>query len=154
MSIQEDHTIKIQTPFGEINVRATDADHVYIYANRDSPLSINRVVYRLSMHMARYGNTFEMARTEHGNNVSWCLDRLDNRDFSWAARNKVEATIPALVRSALASQQALLQDAELQSIDEQSDRINSQIDTLTREIDAKRAELMALAQKRQLASEA
>jgi len=148
MSIREDHTIKIQTPFGKVNVKATNANHVYVHADRYAPLTINRVEYRLSMHMNRYEHGFELARNEHGNHEQWYLERIDNRDYSSAAKKKVLDTIPALVVSALASQQALLEDAELQSLDEQSARITCQIDTLTREIDEKRAELMVLAQKR------
>jgi hypothetical protein len=140
-----EHCFTVETPFGAVTVTASSKSHVYVSCDRDRPLTVNRVEWRVSFHMNDYGSGWVLAE-DKGRRQQWDLDRADfrvksNWDSEQKAKVKIEATIPQLVVAALATKRELLRNAEVARLRGRYAAVSADVRQLEKQLIEKKKEL-------------
>lgn len=96
--------IPIETPFGKMFLAVTSGEHIHLDGSSNGKaIEVNRVALSVSLHLHREGGKFTANMRD-----LYCT-RKDNKEPSWAAKEKIVKVLPEAVNEFLEKNPELVQ---------------------------------------------
>ena len=140
MAYNYPHNIPVETPFGMMAMSVTDGDHIYLDGNHNGKsIVVNGVELGCSIHLNKIDG-------------EWVIDpqylyasrKGSLKPASDAARKKLLATIPAIIKEYMLKNPRLLTLARADKLDTLTVQLEAKITEKERELEILRAELLAV----------